>query len=99
MGAINFNDGPPYDRLDIASAAATARSDGVEITLTAYVFGQPAATVPFTVLLDPAVARALAAQLGPAAERRCASSKGGGDFRSRAGFEAGPAGKVVRPGG
>jgi hypothetical protein len=28
MGAINFNDGPPYDRLDIASAAATATSDG-----------------------------------------------------------------------
>jgi hypothetical protein len=40
----------------------------VEIALTAYVFGQPAATVPFTILLDPAIARALAAQLGPAAE-------------------------------
>jgi hypothetical protein len=68
MGAINFNDGPPYDRLDIASAKAAPTSDGVEIALTAYVFGQPAATVPFTMLLDPAVARALAAQLGPAAE-------------------------------
>ena len=68
MGAINFNDGPPYDRLDIASAQAAATSDGVEIALTAYVFGQPAATVPFTILLDPAVARALAAQLGAAAE-------------------------------
>ncbi len=68
MGAIDFNDGPPYDRLDVASAAATATSDGVEIALTAYVFGQPAATVPFTILLDPTVARALAAQLGPAAE-------------------------------
>jgi hypothetical protein len=68
MGAVNFNDGPPYDRLDVASAAATATSDGVEIALTAYVFGQPAATVPFTILLDPAIARALAAQLGPAAE-------------------------------
>jgi hypothetical protein len=63
MGAINFNDGPPYDRLDVASAAATATSDGVEIALTVYVFGQP-----FTILLDPAVACALAAQLGPAAE-------------------------------
>ena len=68
MGAINFNDGPPYDRLDIASAEATATPDGVEIALTAYIFGQPAATVPFTILLDPAVARALSAQLGPAAE-------------------------------
>ena len=68
MGAINFNDGPPYDRLDIASAQATATSDGVEIALTAYVFGQPAATVPFAILLDPSVARALAAQLGAAAE-------------------------------
>jgi hypothetical protein len=68
MGAINFDDGPPYDRLDIASAQAMATSDGVEIALTAYVFGQPAATVPFTILLDPAVAHTLAAQLGPAAE-------------------------------
>jgi hypothetical protein len=68
LGAINFNDGPPYARLDIASADATATSDGVEVALTAYVFGQPAATVPFKILLDPAVARALAAQLGPAAE-------------------------------
>jgi hypothetical protein len=67
MGAINFNDVPPYDRLDIASAEATAASDGVEVALTAYVFGQPTATVPFKILLDPAVARALAAQLGPAA--------------------------------
>ena len=57
MGTINFNDGPPYDRLDIASAQATAASDGVEVALTAYVFGQPAATVPFKILLDPAVAR------------------------------------------
>jgi hypothetical protein len=36
--------------------------------LTAYVFGQPAATVPFTILLAPAIASALAAELGPAAE-------------------------------
>ena len=57
MGAINFNDGPPYHRLDIASAQAAATSDGVEIALTAYVFGQPAATVPFAILLDPSVAR------------------------------------------
>jgi hypothetical protein len=68
MGAINFNDGPPYDRLDVASAEATATADGVEVAPTAYVFGQPAATVPFEILLDPAIARALAAQLGPAAE-------------------------------
>ncbi len=68
MGAINFNDGPPYDRLDVASAEAMATSDGVEVALTAYVFGQPAATVPFKILLDPDIARALAAQLGPAAE-------------------------------
>jgi hypothetical protein len=67
MGAINFNDGPPYDRLDVASAQATAASDGVEVALTAYVFGQPTATVPFRILLDPSVARALAAQLVPAA--------------------------------
>jgi len=67
MGAINFNDGPPYDRLDAASAEATATSDGVEVALTVFVFGQPTATVPFRILLDPAVARALASQLGPAA--------------------------------
>jgi hypothetical protein len=78
MGAINFNDGPPYDRLDIASAEAMATSDGVEITLNAYVFGQPAATVPFTILLDPAVARALASQLGPAAETALRKLEGRG---------------------
>jgi hypothetical protein len=68
LGAINFNDGPRYDRLDVASAEAMATSDGVEVALTAYVFGQPAAAVPFKILLDPDIARALAAQLGPAAE-------------------------------
>ncbi len=78
MGAINFNDGPPYDRLDIASAQATATSDGVEIALTAYVFGQPAATVPFAILLDPSVARALAVQLGAAAETALRRLEGGG---------------------
>jgi hypothetical protein len=78
MGAINFNDGPPYDRLDVASAQATATSGGVEIALTAYVFGQPEATVPFTILLDPTVARTLAAQLGPAADTALRQLEGRG---------------------
>jgi hypothetical protein len=78
MGAINFNDGPPYDRLGVASAEATAMSDGVEVALTAYVFGQPAATVPFKILLDPAIARTLAAQLGPAAETALRKLEGRG---------------------
>ena len=67
MGAINFNDGPPYDRLDVASADAKATPDGVEVALTVFVFGQPTATVPVRILLDPAIARALATQIGPAA--------------------------------
>jgi hypothetical protein len=67
MGAINFNDGPPYDRLDVASAEATPTPDGVEVALSVFVMGQPTATVLVRILLDPAVARALAGQLGPAA--------------------------------
>jgi hypothetical protein len=67
MGAINFNDGPPNDRLDVASAEATPTPDGVEVALSVFVMGQPTATVPVRILLDPAVARALAGQLGLAA--------------------------------
>lgn len=77
MGAINFNDGPPYDRLDVASAAATPTPDGVEVALSVFVMGQPAATVPVRILLNPAVARALAGQMGPAAETSERSLEGG----------------------
>jgi hypothetical protein len=74
MGAINFNDGLPYDRLDVASAQATATSDGVEIAVTAYVFGQPAATVS---VHDPA-------RPGHRPRARGPARPGGGDGVARA---------------
>jgi len=68
MGAINFDHGPPYDRLDIQSTEATPTSDGVEVVLSVFVDGeQPTATVPVRILLDPGIARALASQSEPAA--------------------------------
>jgi hypothetical protein len=67
MGAINFNDGPPYDRLDVLSAEAKPTSDGVEVILSVFIDGQPTATVPVRILMDPGVARALAGQIEPAA--------------------------------
>jgi hypothetical protein len=68
MGTLNFNDGPPYNRLDVQSAEAKPTSDGVEVVLNIFVDGgQPTATVPVLILMDPGVARALAGQIEPAA--------------------------------
>jgi hypothetical protein len=68
MGEIIFEGAPPYGRLDAQSAEAKSTLDGVEMVLTVSVEGPSTPTAPLLILLPPAVARALAGQLGAVAE-------------------------------
>jgi hypothetical protein len=60
---IEFEGLPPYEPLFAVSAESAPSLDGVAFTVTIAVDGLPIDCVPFTVLLEPQVARDLAAQL------------------------------------
>jgi len=60
---IEFEGLPPYEPLFAVSAESAPSLDGVAFTVTIAVDGLPIDCVPITVLLEPPVARDLAAQL------------------------------------